>query len=354
MDDSPLGNQGRSQARKTDFFNILKRKDLTPHTLRKPSPTGSQTRSHSSNTQKSSAFANMNPLDSSPSQLIVHFYDPHIQAKDGHGRTLEDVLSWDDVQLERSHNYIQMLFPLPEGSMFNWDAPVIDLEVMTAFRSRDELRAQLRRSFERMLTFYGFATYNSRKDNSDSEEDKEAKLGAQDSNGATEAAASSAPSSTETSATNAPKDQEANDATKTNIKTDETGNPTSSTPSLDSITPSKQTTPSPYHITRGSNFPRNSRNWAVRRDHNHLRITRILRSLRVLGLQRESEAFYVALRDVFDDPSVRISNDSMMYWTRAAERPLYVAPDGDRCAWLRKWEEEGDQKEKKKMMMMMM
>ena len=78
-------------------------------------------------------------------------------------------------------------------------------------------------------------------------------------------------------------------------------------------------------------------------DHNHLRITRILRCLRVLGLEKQSEEFYKALREVFNDPKIRIGERSMVFWTRAVREPLYIAPDGKVCKWLKKWYEEEHQ-----------
>jgi hypothetical protein len=74
-------------------------------------------------------------------------------------------------------------------------------------------------------------------------------------------------------------------------------------------------------------------------DHNHLRISRILRCLRVLGLERLCEAFYKALVDVYNDPKMNIGERSMMFWRRAACEPLHIAPDGTECKWLRKWQE---------------
>jgi len=53
------------------------------------------------------------------SQLIIRFYDPDVRAKDALGRQLDEILAWPDSRLEASHNYIQMLFPLPEGSPYN-------------------------------------------------------------------------------------------------------------------------------------------------------------------------------------------------------------------------------------------
>jgi hypothetical protein len=60
-------------------------------------------------------------------------------------------------------------------------------------------------------------------------------------------------------------------------------------------------------------------------DHNHLRITRIIRSLRVLGLEEEALAFFHALKRVQE--SSIISPRSLMYWSRATFRPLNLAPD---------------------------
>lgn len=74
-------------------------------------------------------------------------------------------------------------------------------------------------------------------------------------------------------------------------------------------------------------WKRNSSDWVTRFDHNHLRITRILRSLRVLGLEEEANAFYVALLD--DEISGKVSPKSRMYWKRAARRALHLPPDED-------------------------
>lgn len=62
---------------------------------------------------------------------------------------------------------------------------------------------------------------------------------------------------------------------------------------------------------------------------NHLRITRVIRSLRVLGLEAHAAAFYDAILKVDEDFPKRISPRSMMYWRRAVERPLHLAPDED-------------------------
>lgn len=92
-------------------------------------------------------------------------------------------------------------------------------------------------------------------------------------------------------------------------------------------------------VTRGPNFATASRNWVTRFDHNHLRLTRILRSLRVLGLEDDAKAFDEFL-STDDEVTKTVSPRSQMYWRRAAERGLHLPPDEDRedaegISWLR-------------------
>jgi hypothetical protein len=92
-------------------------------------------------------------------------------------------------------------------------------------------------------------------------------------------------------------------------------------------------------VTRGPNFGINSRNWVTRFDHNHLRMTRILRSLRVLGLGDEAAALHGFL-STDEEVTDTVSPRSQMYWRRAAERDLHLPPDEededvDGIAWLR-------------------
>ncbi|KAJ8107406.1 hypothetical protein OPT61_g8890 [Boeremia exigua] len=285
-------------------------------------------------TRKRLKLSSMAPSPRSTGSGIVRFYDPNVQAKDAHGRTQEQILAWSDSQLERSHNYIQVLFPLPEGSPFNWSAPVIDLETMEAFRARSDLRQGMRSSFERMLVFYGFTA------SSDSDSTT---AGANEANQRNQA-------STEAKPTVESGGEGTKDAQALSIGTEETGissaeEATSAAAQSTELAHPKsisQTSPSGYQVVRGENWQEASPNWCVRFDHNHLRITRILRCLRVLGLQQESEAFFAALKRVYDEPAVSIGARSMQFWTRAVERPLHLPPDDneDECEWLKAWAKE--------------
>ncbi|KAL8762588.1 MAG: hypothetical protein Q9184_001442 [Pyrenodesmia sp. 2 TL-2023] len=185
--------------------------------------------------------------------FIVNFYAPQNASADVRGRKLNAILAWPDDRLEWSHDYIQILFPLPERSAFSLSAPVVDERVFSAFRFSLEHQARLREALSRMLKFYGF-----------------------------------------------------------------------------DLIPRAEGEESHYEVRKGSNFPEASPNWVKRFDHNHLRITRIIRSCRVLGLEDEALAFHEALKMVAQENQGVISQKSLMYWQRAAERPLYLAPEDDK------------------------
>ncbi|KAF2469857.1 uncharacterized protein BDR25DRAFT_304260 [Lindgomyces ingoldianus] len=342
--------------------------------------------------------------------LLIRFYDPEVNAQDTAGRTLDDILSWSNARLEHSHNYIQMLFPLPEGSPFNYDAPVITREVMEAFHARPKLQSRLREAFVRMLDFYGFdvltrevgpvpepeakqkeqdeymeqqggAAQNGIVEHEQSA-DMENHVAQEDQN-KTDASKTheeieyvvqqehTSPTSQE-NPTRAPQNeatsnQTPNKPTSTtgdlgqpqpgadadaNADPTDTSNPASAA-NHEHEQPAVDTTPlaefpSPpeqkpaeerpvFIIVRAANYRDRFRNWAIRFDHNHLRITRILRSLRVLGLNEECWAFYCILKHVFDDPSIFINERSMVYWRRAVKQSLYLTPDKEEVLWLKRW-----------------
>ena len=191
---------------------------------------------------------------------LLRFYTKIIGGRDHRGRSLQDILQWQNSQLESCHNYIQIMFPLPEGSLFNNAAPVVDRTIFYAFRdsgappgaliTRTMLQDRLLQSFSRILNFYGYTLLT----------------------------------------------VDGNEGVR---------------------------------ILPAYDYQEATSRWTVNFDHNHLRITRILRSLRVLGLGREAEAFLEKLLHTNETSGKRISQRTLTYWARATKRPLYIAPDVD-------------------------
>ena len=75
-------------------------------------------------------------------------------------------------------------------------------------------------------------------------------------------------------------------------------------------------------VRQAGNHAERSRNWLSPGNHNHLRITRILRCLRLAGLEAESSAFFACLRAIYEEERVKprpaISAETFRFWTSAA------------------------------------
>lgn len=168
---------------------------------------------------------------------ILEFYSG--RGRDDRGRTLAEILGWSDAGLEEIHDYIQWLFPLPERSGANPEAPVLDAGTIAEFRADSALRAAIHRAFLRMLAFYG-------------------------------------------------------------LETSQDG------------------------VARAASYEEKSCNWLRPGNHNHLRLTRILRSLTVLGLEQDALSLFDCLRSIYEaDVSTkqsRISPRTFQFWSKAVEK----------------------------------
>lgn len=161
---------------------------------------------------------------------LVAFYRG--EAPDYQGRTLKVIWGWDDERLEERHDYIQVLFPLPDRSQFNAMAPLLDDTTVARFRADETIRANLLQSFRVMLRFYGL---------------------------------------------------------RQDEKTGE--------------------------VVEAENFAARAKEWLQPGDHNHLRITRILKCLTLCDLHDQAAAF---LRRLLTLPGQdRISAASRQYWRDA-------------------------------------
>jgi hypothetical protein len=183
---------------------------------------------------------NVSPKQEDGDNPIVAFYSR--RAPDSSGRHLEQILAWDDASLEQVHDYIQWLFPLREPSRFNPDAPLLNDTVVASFHADPGLRANLLKSFHRMLEFYGLAA-------------------TQTGDGGTK-------------------------------------------------------------IIPGPRFQERAAEWLRPGDHNHLRITRILTCLRLLGCDVHSLAFFVCLSGIHRDLPGAITPATFAFWESAARPRL--------------------------------
>ncbi|MGN6368745.1 MAG: opioid growth factor receptor-related protein [Phycisphaerae bacterium] len=74
-------------------------------------------------------------------------------------------------------------------------------------------------------------------------------------------------------------------------------------------------------ITRVPNFPDRSPNWLRPNNHNHLRLTRILRSTHLLGLEKESAALLQCLLEIAADLPTAITPTTLRFWQSATKAP---------------------------------
>ena len=79
---------------------------------------------------------------------------------------------------------------------------------------------------------------------------------------------------------------------------------------------------SPLLVLARTSRKQDVRWWAAAyADHNHLRITRILRSLRLFGLEKEAEAFHAEVVSMASAGVV--GQRSLRYWERAVREPIF-------------------------------
>lgn len=74
--------------------------------------------------------------------------------------------------------------------------------------------------------------------------------------------------------------------------------------------------PEAPRVERGANWRERSGEWLLR-PHNFLRITRILRSLALLGCAPEASAFLRCLEGICRDPAAGIGERTLAYWRGA-------------------------------------
>jgi hypothetical protein len=149
--------------------------------------------------------------------------------------------------LERSHDYIQQLFPTTEkGAAI---AHLLNDDVIRRFSTQPRLKKNILKSFDMMLNFYGFHRVKSR--------------------------------------------------------------------NVDLCS-----------IVQNENFDERADQWITKGNHNYLRITRILNSLKLLGLKKEAQSFLDALNAIEPARKKCIGKKSYDFWFKALDLPIIDDQDG--------------------------
>jgi hypothetical protein len=160
---------------------------------------------------------------------------------------------WTDEAWEMNHDFIQWLFPLKTPSNFNPDAPLLTDEDIAMFKSNNLLQQNVRQSFRRFLRFLGL--------------------------------------------------NPGIYIAKGWVEGDEAG------VAIPSYNPG-------YQIHKAANFE--SRKWIWENiNHNWLRITRVIASLKLLGFDGEATSFFNCLGVLYNEGYG--SPESFAYWQKAAE-----------------------------------
>jgi hypothetical protein len=86
---------------------------------------------------------------------LLDFYINGLPTDEGHLLSTI-VVSWENQDWEECHDFIQWLFPLPEPSAYNLDAPLLDDEFIEKYKSSTFLKYTVGLVLERAFYFWGF------------------------------------------------------------------------------------------------------------------------------------------------------------------------------------------------------
>lgn len=161
---------------------------------------------------------------------LINFYRGDAANVDG--VMFDDVLTYNDAQMENSHTVIQWLFPLPSVSDYSPTAPLMDDDTTRIFQVSPKIQENLLRAFDFMLAFYG-------------------------------------------------------------LKRDG------------------------REVIQSDDFRVKSVNWLTPNNHNHLRLTRIMRCLSLCGLREYAVSLYYCLLDISLSTNDRITDPTMVHWRAA-------------------------------------
>lgn len=93
----------------------------------------------------------MNPVDHYQTSILCDFLEGI--GIDHKGRRLDNVLSFDDIKAEQTHDFIQWVFPLDEVSRAVSGAPVLSQSDIQLIHTNSDAQANIRRSASWFLGF---------------------------------------------------------------------------------------------------------------------------------------------------------------------------------------------------------
>lgn len=76
------------------------------------------------------------------------------EVPDKFGRNIEQLLAYNHFWLEHNHKYIQVFFPIDEGTKFNQHAPLVTQEDRAIFANSEDLRTAHLQVLDLMLEFW--------------------------------------------------------------------------------------------------------------------------------------------------------------------------------------------------------
>ncbi len=92
-------------------------------------------------------------LSKGPEALLTSFFTG--AGKDSKGRTIDEIIGWDNYNKEIVHDYIQWLFPTMQRSQYNPNAPIPTNAQVAEMIQNPEVISNLKRAYISMLDFYG-------------------------------------------------------------------------------------------------------------------------------------------------------------------------------------------------------
>lgn len=81
------------------------------------------------------------------------------ETPDKFGRFITELQAYNHFWLEHDHKFIQVLFPIDSGSKFNSHAPLVTEMDVDAFLNNPVAREAHIRSWDMMLSYYGFVRH---------------------------------------------------------------------------------------------------------------------------------------------------------------------------------------------------